>query len=194
VRTNFLNNLGKLKVDAGDTMVVSSTQSIESTSIKIGGDIEVDGGLIIEVDPVLHPEAEAYHAIFTGNGDTDIYSAATHAPNPPGSLALPGTTIKPGHSPGKLDIIAHLAFKPDTSLDVELAGLTQGVTYDLLNVTNHADLDGSLSVSLLSGFVPQIGDSFEVLKATLVSGQFAATSLPHCHPVASGTWFTIQTR
>ncbi len=60
------------------------------------------------------------------------------------------------------------------TLAVNLAGHTQGKQYDLLNVTENATLDGTLEVSLIDGFVPSVGDLFQILKAQSIIGTFAS--------------------
>ncbi len=189
VHTNFLNNLGQLEVEQGDTMSVKPFSVLVPMPIKIGGDIRVDGGLNIEVDPVIH-SAQVLNGVISGGGKITVTYTDVEEATKPGSLDLPATTISPGHSPGKLDVDADVvSFESDTAFEVQLAGLSQGVTYDLLNVTGEADLNGALNVSLLNGFVPQVGDTFEILTADSISGQFSTRSLPS---LPSGRFWNVQ--
>jgi hypothetical protein len=59
-------------------------------------------------------------------------------------------------------------------LQIKIGGLTPGDEFDQLKITGQATLDGTLAVSLISGFVPNTGDSFSVLTFGSVSGVFAA--------------------
>jgi hypothetical protein len=59
-----------------------------------------------------------------------------------------------------------------------MAGLTPITQYDQLAVQGTATLGGTLEVSLLSGFVPAVGNSFVVLTCTTCTGTFAAVTAP----------------
>jgi hypothetical protein len=62
---------------------------------------------------------------------------------------------------------------------VEIGGSDQGVSYDLISVIgNDATIDGTLEVSFVDGFAPVIGESFDILTAVNVIGEFGDTLLP----------------
>ena len=58
-------------------------------------------------------------------------------------------------------------------LNVELGGLSPA-QYDRLGVTGNATLDGALDVSLVSGFTPGVGNSFQVMTYGPRTGMFAS--------------------
>jgi len=58
------------------------------------------------------------------------------------------------------------------TLRIELGGTTPGTEHDRLNVSGAANLAGALEVTLIDGFEPQIGDSFEILSAGNCVGTF----------------------
>jgi hypothetical protein len=58
-------------------------------------------------------------------------------------------------------------------LRVRIGGLTPGADFDQLNITGQATLDGTLTVSLTGGFVPNGGDSFTIMTFGSGSGAFA---------------------
>jgi hypothetical protein len=58
------------------------------------------------------------------------------------------------------------------SMLVEIGGSEQGVTYDLISVLDDAALGGTLDVSLLGGFAPSIGETFDILTAVTITGEF----------------------
>src|SRR5207245_1148383 len=70
-------------------------------------------------------------------------------------------------SPGVLNFLGNLFFKPAATLKIELGGMTQGTNYDYVNVTNAVVLAGSLQVWLINGFQTTIppGAIFTVLTA-----------------------------
>jgi hypothetical protein len=55
---------------------------------------------------------------------------------------------------------------------VELGGLVQADQFDVLNITGTARLGGTLEVELIDGFVPDIGNMFQILTAGSVVGTF----------------------
>jgi hypothetical protein len=88
-------------------------------------------------------------------------------------------TYAPGFGPATV-ILGSAEY--DGTLDIEIGGLTAGSDYDQLNHTlaaGAAQLGGTLDVSLLNGFMPQVGDMFDILTAAGgVTGTFATTILP----------------
>jgi hypothetical protein len=108
-------------------------------------------------------------------------------------LTLPGFVVGPGsldnvkvtgtYSPGAGPAIVSLgSVEYDGALQVEIGGTTPGTEFDQLNhVLNSGavQLGGELDVSLISGFMPNAGDMFQILTATGgISGTFATTNLP----------------
>lgn len=62
------------------------------------------------------------------------------------------------------------------------------LAHDQLSVTGSATLDGLLEISLIDGYQPTSGDSFELLAAGNIEGEFAAASLPE---LAGGLYFDL---
>ena len=86
-----------------------------------------------------------------------------------------GGTLAPGASPGTLSV-DDILFGASSIFNVEIGGLLAGSEYDVLAVGNDATLAGMLEIDLfdLGGglFSPSLGDSFEILTATNVFGEF----------------------
>ncbi|MCX5633422.1 MAG: PEP-CTERM sorting domain-containing protein [Phycisphaerae bacterium] len=89
-----------------------------------------------------------------------------------GSIVNSGGLLSPGHSAGMITINGNYTQDPDGMLLMEIAGLGSG-QFDVLNVTGIAYLDGLLEISLLNGFSPTLGDTFDILNFGSYSGQFA---------------------
>lgn len=87
-------------------------------------------------------------------------------------LAAPGAPI------GRLDVLGAWRQSADGRLAIELGGNAPEQGYDVLSVQGPVDLDGSLVVALLNGFVPRHGDRFEVLTFAGRSGEFASIDGP----------------
>jgi hypothetical protein len=90
-----------------------------------------------------------------------------------GDLANTSGTVAPGNSPGALRVLGGFTQASQGTLAIQLAGTTQGTQYDVLKVDGSASLAGTLAVSLLDGFSPSLGDSFQVLTFASHSGDFA---------------------
>jgi T5SS/PEP-CTERM-associated repeat protein len=101
--------------------------------------------------------------------------------------------IAPGNSPGTLTISGNYTQSSGAALMIEIAGTTPGEQYDVLNVIGNASIssDTALNVSLVGGFVPSAGDSFEILAVGgHLSGAFTTVALPSL--AAELMWNTSQ--
>ena len=83
-----------------------------------------------------------------------------------------GETVAPGSgsSPGILTIDGNYAQTSSGTLSVDLAGTAAGTNYSQLVVTGTATMSGGLTVSL--NYTPQSGDSYEIVNAPSLSGNF----------------------
>jgi VCBS repeat-containing protein len=97
-------------------------------------------------------------------------------------------TVAAGASPGGLTVSGDLILTADSVLDFELAGLTRGTEHDALAVTGATVLAGTANILHIDGFVPRVGNSFQVISAGGVTGGFAAVHAP-----TDVTYQTIQT-
>jgi fibronectin-binding autotransporter adhesin len=83
-----------------------------------------------------------------------------------GNLLVRGGRVAAGFSPGTMTINGNLTLSAGGVLDVEIAGASTG-QYDVYTVSGTADLSaGSISLTLLNGYTPQVQDSFTFLTAT----------------------------
>lgn len=101
-----------------------------------------------------------------GNGSVD------------GDVVNAGGTVAPGTSPGVLGITGNLMMTAG-ELQIEIGGKNRGTQYDGLDVGGVATLGGTLRIILLNNFVPTIGDEFNILKASAISGRFNQVIAPN---------------
>ncbi len=89
----------------------------------------------------------------------------------------PAATLTPGNSPGTLSITGNL----DLSglLAIEIANDT---LYDIVDVTGIANLGGTLDVSFFDTWRPATGDTFDILFADTINGQFDTLNLATLDP------------
>lgn len=168
-----------------DVWNVASGQTLGiTTDVQIGdgGVVHVAPGGAVEAGGTIHVDA---------NGALQLSGGAASAARielrggllegvglTAGTLSNAGR-IEPGASPGILTHDGDFQQLPDGVLAFELASLSD---FDALDISGHAELDGTLDVSLLGGFEPQRGDSFALLRAASLSGEFSAWNLPELGP------------
>ena len=88
-----------------------------------------------------------------------------------------GGTLAPGASPGKITV-GGLILSSGGTLAMELGGIAAGTQYDQVVSTGAFSLAGALNVSLVNGFAPSAGQSFNLFDWGTVSGTFSTLSLP----------------
>ena len=124
---------------------------------------------------------------FINNGTTQVSSGSTAvffgSVSGAGNFTGGGTVffegdLAPGNSEGLLTIAGDSVFGLGNVFEIEIAGLERGVEYDALNVGGTATITGTLDVTLLNGFQPQYGDSFDLIWAGTLDGDFSTLILP----------------
>jgi len=87
-------------------------------------------------------------------------------------------TYAPGNSPA-ITSLAGGQFSSSSALVIELGGLQPGTQYDRVVDSGSLNLlGGALDVMVFNGFVPALGDSFEILQYGQLSGDFGMASYP----------------
>lgn len=91
-----------------------------------------------------------------------------------GSVLLrQGGAFLPGSSPGKATIEGDLTLATGASLEIEVGGPIAGVSYDQIEATGTVTLAGHLTIVFRDGFAPTNGQIFEVVKGSVVLGNFS---------------------
>lgn len=91
------------------------------------------------------------------------------------AVTLSGGSITAGDSstkPGTLTINGSYTQQAKGALDISIEGTTAG-TFGDLTVSNGVSLAGTLTIKVVNGFAPVVGDSFTILTGSAVSGTFA---------------------
>lgn len=98
-------------------------------------------------------------------------------------------TFSPGLSPAIVQT-SNLSLTSTSTLLIEVGGTTVGSGYDQLQDAGLLTLGGTLQVSLINGFTPAAGQSFDIANWSTLSGTFSSLNLP---TLAGGlTWNTSQ--
>jgi T5SS/PEP-CTERM-associated repeat protein len=151
-----LNNLAT----PGRILVTAGAQANFFDDVVNSGAIQVSASGAMESTAV-------FMGSFSGNGVTGS-----------GHVFMEGD-VRPGFSPGTMAFGGDVSFGPTSVLEIELGGLTAGTQYDRVTVAETAVLGGALEVSLINGFTPTVGNSFQILTATEgLTGEFVNSLLP----------------
>ncbi|MBI2481702.1 MAG: hypothetical protein HYV60_24565 [Planctomycetia bacterium] len=80
--------------------------------------------------------------------------------------------IRPGNPVGKLVVSGDFTQSALGNLTIEIGGRDAATQQDRVEISGVATLSGSLSLTLVNGFVPSVGDSFQVVTYGSRVGQF----------------------
>lgn len=162
---------GTFTMDGGTVdanAIVLARRTVAGTSGIVRGYFNLNGGTLTA--------GSINHSTTIPNTASDVYqfnwTAGTLHVGTFGSATAPfnllntGTgTLAPGASAGRTDIYGNYTQGPNATLDIELGGYAQGVTYDYVTATGTATIDGLLRVSVLPGFNLHVFDTFDVFQA-----------------------------
>lgn len=172
---SFINDGSFIKNTAGTTTTMDIPFTNNGTIDIVAGNLNFLKGMdngenaVIDLgDGTLNPGT----TLNLASGDSLIGSGTLAA-----NLVSSGT-VSPGNSAGGITVQGDYTQSADGILDIELGGTTAGTQYDQLTVTGTATMAGTLNVSLINGFEPQVGDSFSILPYSTRSGGFTTLNLP----------------
>jgi len=211
----FMNTVGGLSGGAGN--LVTNTSS-GSATLNFAGSSSTFGGVIQDGNSGGQVALNITSGSLTLSG-TNTYSGGTTVSggtlavngsilgdvmvNGGGTLAGHGTVggmlsvasggfLSPGNGPtgtGTITLGA-LTLYSGSQTNIKLAGTTPGSQYDQVQVTGSASLAGTLAVTLIGGFTPQAGETFDILTGSTPSGNFDTLELPSL--TGALTWDTSQ--
>jgi T5SS/PEP-CTERM-associated repeat protein len=161
---------GTLTIQSGATLSVS-----QETALFPGATLKLEGGTL-----------DTQSVSFQGGGAFTWTGGTLHVGTFNGNLVNQGGKLAPGHSPGTTTVSGNYTQNAGT-LEIEIGGTSAGQA-DKLIITGTATLGGALNVAVINGFVPQAGNSFDLLDWATRSGTFATLNLPG----GGLTWNTSQ--
>lgn len=150
-----------------DTVEVVAGSLVFLQGIDNGEDVVIDlGGGTLDIGDELTLES----------GDSLVGS---------GTLAadlVNGGTVSPGESPGIITVQGNYTQLETGMLEIQLGGTTPGTGHDQLVVTGDATMQGTLNVTKLPEFIPQLGDTFFIIdhsgENSSGTGDFDTVNLP----------------
>lgn len=81
-----------------------------------------------------------------------------------GSIVNQGGIVAPGSSPGILHIAGNYSQNQNGILALEIGGLDPGLNHDQLVVAGSLSLSGEVQLSLIDGFIPSVGDKYNLFQ------------------------------
>jgi hypothetical protein len=182
--------------DASKTFSVAKHTRVQAGSVFIGWTdassdnwLEVsDDAMLVITDACSRPSAcEVRHGtLWLSNGEVVSDSISVWQSSTLGgrgtvsATTLCEGTLSPGSPLGTLVHHGNLALAQTASAALEIGGYAQGTDFDRVTVDGRLCLAGTLSLSLVNGFVPRVGDRFVVMTGSSVSGLFSDVVISNC--------------
>ena len=158
-----LTNSGIVIISKGSTFSVGTgtyTQNTGSTAVTI-----VDGTL--KSTNTSSTATNLMGGSVFGNGGTFSSNVTNGGTFNIGDAAL---------TPGKETITGMYTQTGLGALDIDIGGAMAGTQYDQLHISGAAGLNGTLNLDLINPFLPTIGETFDILNASSVTGTFATVN------------------
>lgn len=180
-----LTNNGHIALSSGITDVfgdVNNNTGVAARGITVSGNADVTfwddvNNVGVSLFRVSAASSATFFGTFTGagiSGTGNVYFEAD---------------VTPGASPAAAQFGGNVFLGAASTLNMELGGMTPGAQYDQLLVSGALSLGGALEVSLINGFYPVAGQSFNLLDWGSLAGAFSALTLPSLTGLA---WNTSQ--
>lgn len=186
IETLFNNRNGGAVTAVNDNLTFTQQASAAGGSEinAINSTVAFEQGLNLAGD--LNLINSTFDGDLINNGTVSLAGANTFTGTVSGSGTFTGTgtaaftgTLSPGSSPGQLTFEGDLDLEATATLEIEIAGTTPGSEHDRVEVGGFATLEGALDVTLLDGYVPELGDSFAFLFASgAFDASFSEVNLP----------------
>jgi hypothetical protein len=175
------NNTGTVEVDSG-TLAPSNTSQVSGNTLT-GGTWLVFGGATLTLNGGV--TLTTNNAAIILDGANPVFSNITSLSANGGTLELLDgasfTTLSSFSNTGALTIGQGSIFSvaadynqgPSATLEIQLGGTSNTGLFGKLNVGGTANLDGTLTLTPVSGYTPATGDSFQIVTFASRSGDFA---------------------
>ncbi len=188
VINNLPDGVFNINADAGTNVLVNNQGTLNKTTSGALGTTTFFAGITnTGTVQVTSGKLQVNPAYTQSDGTTIVNAGATLATSNTvnitgGSLSGTGTIsgnltnaglVSPGSSPGRLAVTGSYLQSATGILSIEIGGLTPGSQYDQLAVGGNANLDGTLQVTFIDGFVPAVANRFSILEFGSNSNNFA---------------------
>ncbi|MCA9258156.1 MAG: PEP-CTERM sorting domain-containing protein [Planctomycetales bacterium] len=149
---------GKLMVD-GDFLTSGALTVERDSFLEVAGSFSTSGGMV-DLNGVVQA------ASFTVDAGSVLTGSGRFA-----GVVENRATVRPGNSPGVLEILGDYSQTADGALAIDIAGAVSDIEHDELLISQSANLDGLIDVSLSGGYFLTPGQEFTILTAgNLIDG------------------------
>jgi autotransporter-associated beta strand protein len=162
----------------GATTVSQGVLRVGNTLASPGGAISIGAGGALEAADSIQRAIENNGVLRapTGLGQRLRLTGSVSGPGDfLGNLAF-GGEFAPGASPATITL-GNTIFEAGNTLEMEIGGLLEGSQFDHLDATA-IHFGGTLAVTLINGFIPSAGDTFDLLDWGAAAGEFHTITLP----------------
>ncbi len=163
-------------VGAGSVLNVSDLASFSGES---GRNSEstleaINSGVIEDANALLVGVLANVQSSGTIQGNLQLADSTLQGNGTIAGNVLNGGTVAPGGASavGVLTVTGAYSQYSAGALDLDINGATAGGQYDQLVVQGSAALGGTLNISLIAGFTPSLGSSFQVMNFGARTGDF----------------------
>jgi hypothetical protein len=163
----LLNNFGTLDISGSDSYTLALMNSPSNNGIV---NIAESNTLRLNAD-------YTNNGVLTGKGKIDVGDFFGQDESLVPNTLINNGILRPGASPGTMEIVGNLDLTPSSVLDIELGGTSPGL-FDVLTVSGNANLAGTLNTLPFGGFMPNNGDDFGFLSAPTLNGTFSTVNSP----------------
>ncbi len=169
--------------DSGSLITIGVGASSIPGALSAANGLTLDfGGNVVGFGTITTPNNVAKPLI--NNGHITGFSSVARI-TLPGYVKGAGTfdnvnftgTFAPGLSPTSM-VVGNVGFSNSSLLAMEIGGTSPGSSYDQILSSGALTLDGALQVTLINGFNPAAGQSFNLFDWNSVSGTFDSLNLP----------------
>ena len=168
--------MGYASGGVGSITLADTGSTLETPVLLLGrqGDANLtinDGRVALGVDATSVPAGELHIGAGAELGGTGtIHGDVVNLEG----ITWPGGSVGEDITAGILSVSGNYRQESGGALFIELGGTALGSEYCALHATESVQLDGELSIVLVSDFVPQPGDVFEIISASSVDGEFSS--------------------
>lgn len=169
-----IQNLGTIAANAAAQLTIAP----DSTGLTTSGSVKVASASTLAVNGAFSETAGtiAVDGTLTTNSGLTIQGGALSGRGSMSGNVTSSGVLRPGDStqqPAIFSMAGNYAQSASGEFDATIGGLTAGTQYNRLAITGPAALAGTFRITRINGFMPAIGDTFEILTATSVGGRFA---------------------
>jgi T5SS/PEP-CTERM-associated repeat protein len=200
INGSFTNSLGaEIRTHAGNALILGGLLTNAGTVHLDGGELEVLGSVTNTGDIAVRDGAVRFLNLSNGSGgqlaavggDVDFFGTITNATassqiviggearavfHDTVNATIGGFLVMPG---AEVLLLENLTMAQSALLSLQLDEGALEQDFSPVEVAGQATLAGELKIQLSGGFAPQLGDSYEVLRATGgLTGTFGVESLP----------------